>query len=69
MIYALPPKKARSVELAANLACLAECVKNGSVFKRDQARLKKLDVVCSPVAMRRGAKAGAGAACDCAVAD
>lgn len=69
VIYALPPEKARSAELAANLACLAECVKNDAGFKRDRARLKKLDVVCSPVASKRGAKAGAGAACGCAVAD
>ena len=68
VIYALPPEKARTTELTANLACLAECVKTGAVFKRDRARLKKLDVTCSPVAGKRGADAGAGAACGCVVA-
>ncbi|MEY4488215.1 MAG: hypothetical protein RIQ79_723 [Verrucomicrobiota bacterium] len=62
VIYALPPEKSRTAELAANLACLAECVKTDAVFKRDRARLKKLDVTCSPVAGERGA------ACGCAVA-
>lgn len=55
MIYALPPEKKRSAELAANLACLAECAQAGAVFKRDLARLQKLDVACSPVAGKRGA--------------
>jgi ArsR family transcriptional regulator, arsenate/arsenite/antimonite-responsive transcriptional repressor len=64
VIYALPPERARSPELAANLACLADCVKADTVFKRDRARLKKLDVTCSPVAGERGADA----ACACAVA-
>lgn len=68
VIYALPPEKTRTAELAANLACLAECAKNGAVFKRDLARLKKLDVTCSPVAGKRGAKTGADAACGCAEA-
>jgi len=68
VIYALPVEKARSAELTANLACLAECAKTGAVFKRDRARLKKLDVTCSPVAGERDAESGAGAACGCAMA-
>lgn len=65
VIYALPVEKARPAELTANLACLAECVKTDAVFTRDRARLKKLDVTCSPVACERGAEVGAEVACGC----
>lgn len=68
VIYSLPPEKARTTELAANLACLAECVKTDALFKRDRARLKKLDVTCSPVAGERGADSTVAADCGCAVA-
>lgn len=46
-VYALPPVKERSAELAANLACLQDCVAEQAVFKRDLARLKKLDLDCT----------------------
>jgi ArsR family transcriptional regulator len=62
VIYALPPERARSTELEANLACLADCVKTDAEFKRDRARLKKLDVACSPVAGKRDAEAACGCA-------
>lgn len=40
MIYSLPAKPSR--ELAANLACLQDCVREQAVFKRDLARLQSL---------------------------
>ncbi|MET0261346.1 MAG: metalloregulator ArsR/SmtB family transcription factor [Rariglobus sp.] len=57
MIYALPPQQKRSVELRVNLACLQDCVADNAVFKRDLARLKKLDLACAPaqIAKARGA--------------
>ncbi|MEI6673916.1 MAG: metalloregulator ArsR/SmtB family transcription factor [Verrucomicrobiota bacterium] len=39
-IYALPSKPCR--ELAANLACLQDCVFDGRVFRDDLARFKKI---------------------------
>jgi ArsR family transcriptional regulator len=61
MIYALPEPADRSPELAANLACLQECATENAVFKRDRARLKKLDLDCAPVRAVR--KTGRGC-CD-----
>lgn len=46
-VYALPPVKERTAELKANLACLQDCVAEQAVFKRDRARLKKLDLDCA----------------------
>jgi ArsR family transcriptional regulator, arsenate/arsenite/antimonite-responsive transcriptional repressor len=40
VVYSLPAKQPR--ELRANLACLQDCAGENAVFKRDQARLKKL---------------------------
>lgn len=40
MVYALPAKPSR--ELAANLACLQDCARENSVFRRDLARLERL---------------------------
>lgn len=40
MVYALPKKLPR--ELAANLACLQDCVRAEPAFRQDVARLKKL---------------------------
>jgi ArsR family transcriptional regulator, arsenate/arsenite/antimonite-responsive transcriptional repressor len=54
MIYALPPVGKRTPELAANLACLQDCVAESSVFKRDLARLRKLNLACAPVAAAHG---------------
>jgi ArsR family transcriptional regulator, arsenate/arsenite/antimonite-responsive transcriptional repressor len=48
MIYALPAERARSAELKANLACLQDCAAENAVFKRDLARLRKLDLACAP---------------------
>ncbi len=61
MIYALPNGRARSRELVANLACLQECVAENALFKRDLARLARLDLACAPAAVVRGT----GKACCC----
>jgi len=60
MIYALPPERKRPRELKANLACLQDCMAEEAVFKRDLARLERLDLACTPLA---GKRAGAGRAC------
>ncbi|MCX6938379.1 MAG: metalloregulator ArsR/SmtB family transcription factor [Verrucomicrobia bacterium] len=59
IIYALPPERERSAELKANLACLQDCAAEQTGFKRDLARLRKLDLACAPVA----AAGGKGKAC------
>src|SRR5450432_2928449 len=41
MIYRLPAKRPR--ELAANLACLQDCISEDPVFNRDTARRRKLE--------------------------
>jgi len=61
MIYALPSEKVRTSELKANLACLQDCAAENAVFKRDLARLAKLDLACAPVAAVRGT--GKGCCC------
>lgn len=53
VVYALPEKPSR--ELAANLACLQDCARENPVFKRDLAKLKKLDLTCAPDAVVRAA--------------
>lgn len=63
MIYELPTASKRSPELAANLACLQDCAREQAVFRRDLARLAKLDLSCAPVA-GRAAKNAAGCGCD-----
>lgn len=65
MIYALPPESARSAELKANLACLQDCAAENAVFKRDLARLKKLDLACAPAQVAEVCRAGKGKACCC----
>ncbi|MFZ5494273.1 MAG: ArsR/SmtB family transcription factor [Verrucomicrobiota bacterium] len=40
VVYALPPNP--PPELRANLACLQDCAREKSVFRRDLARLKRL---------------------------
>jgi ArsR family transcriptional regulator, arsenate/arsenite/antimonite-responsive transcriptional repressor len=41
VVYRLPARRSR--ELAANLACLQDCVSEDSVFTRDVARRRKLE--------------------------
>lgn len=67
MIYALPQEKFRPAELKANLACLQDCVAENAVFRRDLARLKKLDLGCAPAAVAEvcATGAGKGKACCC----
>ncbi len=60
MIYALPSERVRSPELRANLACLQDCAAESAVFRRDLARLDKLDLACAPVGAARASKG-----CDC----
>jgi ArsR family transcriptional regulator len=40
MIYRLPGRPSR--ELAANLACLQDCVREDPIFRRDRGRLRRL---------------------------
>ncbi|MBW8781234.1 MAG: metalloregulator ArsR/SmtB family transcription factor [Verrucomicrobia bacterium] len=47
IVYALPEK--RPHELSANLACLQDCAGDQAVFRRDLARLRQLDLSCSPL--------------------
>ncbi len=54
MIYALPAKADRPVELEANLACLQDCAQEDAALKRDLARLRQIDLTCAPVAAVRG---------------
>ena len=63
MIYALPADKARSAELKANLACLQDCAAEDAVFKRDLARLKKLDLACAPAQVAEVCGSGKGCCC------
>jgi ArsR family transcriptional regulator len=58
MIYALPAGRERMPELEANLACLQDCVAGNAVFKRDLARLRKLDLACAPIEAVRGTGRG-----------
>lgn len=59
MVYRVPAKA--SPELAANLACLQDCVRENSLFQRDAARRSKLSakhassspICCAPRAARR----------------
>lgn len=64
MIYALPAERRQSAELKANLACLQDCAAENALFRRDLARLAKLDLACAPVGVSRE-KSGAGCGCDC----
>lgn len=40
VVYRLPPKPSR--ELAANLACLQDCVRESAVFRRDSSKRARL---------------------------
>ncbi len=64
MIYSLPAERSRTVELKANLACLQDCAAGNALFKRDLARLAKLDLACAPVGALHE-KSAAGSGCDC----
>ncbi len=58
MVYALPEAAARSPELAANLACLQDCAAEQAVFRRDLARLARLDLTCGPIQAGGAASGG-----------
>ena len=62
-VYHLP--KSRSVELDRNLRCLQDCVATEPVFRRDLARLAKLDRECSPLAAAMGRNAPKAACKTC----
>ena len=61
VIYELAAKPSR--ELQANLACLQECAQSIPVFKRDRARLKKIEPSCAWV--RAGDPGKAPGQCRC----
>ena len=61
VIYALPARPTR--ELTANLACLQDCAGEKAVFKRDLARLKKIEPACAWV--RAGEPQNAPGQCRC----
>jgi len=61
VIYALAANRSR--ELEANLACLQECAQSIPVFKRDRARLKKIEPSCAWV--RAGDPGKAPGQCRC----
>ena len=57
MIYSLPTKPSRA--LAANLACLQDCVREDAAFRRDLDRLRRL----SPELVRSSPCGCAAAVC------
>ncbi len=61
VIYGLAANRSR--ELEANLACLQECAQSIPVFKRDRARLKKIEPSCAWV--RAGDPGKAPGQCRC----
>jgi ArsR family transcriptional regulator len=61
VIYGLAANRSR--ELQANLACLQECAQSIPVFKRDRARLKKIEPSCAWV--RAGDPGKAPGQCRC----
>ena len=63
VIYALALKPSR--ELKANLACLQDCARENPVFKRDVARLKKIEPACAWVQAGEPAKAPGQYRCGC----
>ena len=63
VIYALAAKPSR--ELKANLACLQDCARENPVFKRDVARLKKIEPSCAWVRAGELAKAPGQYRCGC----
>ncbi|MEI8088052.1 MAG: metalloregulator ArsR/SmtB family transcription factor [Opitutaceae bacterium] len=63
VIYALTDKPSR--ELAANLSCLQDCSRTQSVFKRDLARLNKIESSCAWVRDGKLGKAPRQYRCGC----
>lgn len=63
VIYALPAKPSR--ELKANLACLQDCAREHTEFKRDLARLKKIEPSCAWVRAGEPEKAPGQVRCGC----
>ncbi len=63
VIYSLPVRPSR--ELVANLACLQDCLSTHSVFKRDLARLKKIEASCARVRVGELEKAPRQYRCGC----
>jgi ArsR family transcriptional regulator, arsenate/arsenite/antimonite-responsive transcriptional repressor len=63
VVYALPTKPSR--ELKANLACLQDCARENAVFKRDLARLKKIEPACAWVRAGEPEKAPGQVRCCC----
>lgn len=63
VIYELLAKPSR--ELAANLACLQDCVRENPVFKRDLARLKKIEPACAWVRAGEPENAPGQVRCGC----
>ena len=63
VIYALAPKPSR--ELKVNLACLQDCARENPVFKRDVARLKKIEPAWAWVQAGEPAKAPGQYRCGC----
>ena len=63
VVYALPTKPSR--ELKANLACLQDCAREQAVFKRDLARLKKIEPACAWVRAGEPEKAPGQVRCGC----
>ena len=61
VIYGLAANRSR--ELQANLACLQECARRIPVFKRDRARLNKIEPSCAWV--RAGDPGKAPGQCRC----
>jgi ArsR family transcriptional regulator len=61
VIYEITAKPSR--ELQANLACLQDCAGTNAVFKRDLARLKKIEPACAWV--RAGEPERAPGQCRC----
>ena len=61
VIYEITAKPSR--ELKANLACLQDCAGTNAVFKRDLARLRKIEPACAWV--RAGEPENAPGQCRC----
>jgi ArsR family transcriptional regulator len=63
MIYALPKKAERQAALSAAIASFAESADESATFKRDLAKLAKVDLSCSPLPAKSKAKSRAVCAC------
>jgi ArsR family transcriptional regulator len=63
MIYALPKKSERPAALRAAIASFSESADEAATFKRDLAKLAKIDLSCSPLPAKSKKKSGAVCAC------